>query len=80
VTLEEQTIRITNQVHHIERMLQEAVAVEPAWLLVVGHYPVFSAGEHGDTDELLTYLLPLIKKYNVSAYISGHDHISEHLT
>lgn len=79
VTVEEQATRIENQLSHIERMLQEAISSKPTWLLMVGHYPVFSSGEHGDTDELLVYLLPMIQKYKVSAYISGHDHIAEHL-
>ena len=51
----------------------------PTWLLVAGHYPIFSKGSHGDTAELKQYLLPLLLKYKVHAYICGHDHISEHL-
>ena len=70
---------ISNQLQYIEAQLQEAALNPPSWLLVVGHYPVFSAGEHGDTTELKTYLLPLLEKYNVDAYFCGHDHISEHL-
>lgn len=46
---------------------------------MAGHYPVFSAGDHGDIAELKQYLLPLLVKYNVDAYLCGHDHISEHL-
>ena len=40
---------------------------------------VVVGGEHGDTSELITYLLPLLKAYSVHAYFCGHDHISEHL-
>jgi hypothetical protein len=46
-------------------------------LLVAGHYPVYSMGEHGDTDELKNYLVPLLEKYHVNAYFNGHDHFSE---
>ena len=46
----------------------------------MGHYPIRSAGEHGDTDSLLKNLLPILTKYNVQAYFNGHDHISEHLS
>jgi hypothetical protein len=60
-------------------MLQEATEDPPSWLIVVGHYPIYSAGSHGDMSELSTYLLPLLIKYKVHAYVSGHDHISEHL-
>ncbi len=44
-----------------------------------GHYPVFSVGSHGDTDELQDILLPLMEKYGVDVYFSGHDHLSAHL-
>lgn len=56
-----------------------ATGPPPAWLFVAGHYPVFSVGTNGDTDELQTYLQPLLERYKVDAYFSGHDHMSEHL-
>eukprot|EP01038_Epipyxis_sp_PR26KG_P010220 gene10220-13750_t len=77
-----QADRIINQLINIEQMLREAWISDNnpvTCLLVAGHYPVFSSGEHGDISELNTYLLPLLEKYNVTAYLSGHDHISEHL-
>ena len=58
-------------------MSAEARESNPTWLLVAGHYPIYSAGEHGDTTELQTYLVPLFRKYNVDAYFCGHDHLSE---
>ena len=71
--------RIDDQLHRIHDML-ESLKENPAdWVIMAGHYPVFSGGDHGDTDELLQYLLPLIEAYNVDVYLSGHDHISEHL-
>ena len=72
--------RIQNQVTNIEMMLDAATEDPPTWLLVVGHYPVFSSGSHGDIKELNRHLLPLLRRYNVHAYFSGHDHISEHLS
>lgn len=71
--------RIKNQLERITEMLNETVNNPPTWLLVAGHYPVYSSGDHGDTSELKKYLLPLLEQYNVHAYICGHDHISEHL-
>jgi hypothetical protein len=51
----------------------------PTWLLVAGHYPMYSQGEKGDNSELITYLLPFLQHYGVHAYLCGHDHINEHL-
>lgn len=31
------------------------------WKVVVGHHPIFSTGEHGNTFELHTYILPILK-------------------
>eukprot|EP01031_Cornospumella_fuschlensis_P034445 gene34445-41691_t len=79
VSKEEQSLRIQNQLEHIIAALEEAKADPPTWLLVAGHYPVFSAGSNGDTIELQQNLLPLLREYRVHAYLCGHDHISEHL-
>lgn len=101
-----QLSRIYTQLRYIESELIRATNAteDPTWLLVVGHYPIFSTGsywfihsmiiclllvlkaaqcpfigEKADNSELVTYLEPLLRKYQVHAYICGHDHISEHL-
>jgi 3',5'-cyclic AMP phosphodiesterase CpdA len=76
ISTDVQAARIQNQLVHIEAMLVEAIRHNPTWLLVAGHYPVFSTGQHGDTSELKSYLLPLLTKYKVHAYFCGHDHFS----
>ncbi len=44
------------------------------YLLVNGHFPVYSVAEHGPTACLIERLRPLLHKYHATAYICGHDH------
>ena len=56
---------------------RELVASRSAYLFVAGHYPVWSACAHGNTDWAVQVLLPLLVASNASGYISGHDHCGE---
>ena len=49
------------------------------WLIVVGHYPVYSSGEHGNTPDLQRNLKPLLAAHAVDMYLCGHDHTLQHL-
>lgn len=54
-------------------------ASKAAWKIVIGHHPIFSGGEHGDTAELVRDINPLLKKHDVFVYINGHDHDLQHI-
>ena len=41
---------------------------------MVGHFPVFSVGEHGPTRMMAERIAPMLPKYKVGAYICGHEH------
>mmetsp|Transcript_22662 Transcript_22662/g.41325 ORF Transcript_22662/g.41325 Transcript_22662/m.41325 type:complete len:400 (-) Transcript_22662:59-1258(-) len=73
------------------RELRQAIAEEQwAWLeqqlststadflWVSGHYPVWSAGWDGSSQCLIDRLLPMLTRYNAH-YVSGHDHMAEHV-
>ncbi|GAB4157064.1 MAG: hypothetical protein Fur0037_25210 [Planctomycetota bacterium] len=51
-------------------------ASEP-WVVVVAHFPILSASRQGDRADLQRQLLPLLAKYRVDCYFSGHDHAYE---
>lgn len=49
------------------------------WKIVIGHHPIYSGGEHGDSPELIQNILPLLHEHGVQAYFNGHDHDLQHL-
>ncbi|XP_077981512.1 tartrate-resistant acid phosphatase type 5-like [Glandiceps talaboti] len=49
------------------------------YIIMGGHYPVWSIAEHGPTSLLVQTLKPMLEKYGVTAYFCGHDHNLQHL-
>ncbi|KAL4237006.1 Tartrate-resistant acid phosphatase type 5 [Mactra antiquata] len=66
-----------NQWIWIEQQLRSSKA---DYLLVAGHFPVYSIGVHGPTFCLVERLKPMLHKYKVSAYFNGHDHSLQHVS
>ncbi|MEO6434682.1 MAG: metallophosphoesterase [Tepidisphaeraceae bacterium] len=52
---------------------------EGAWLIAVGHHPLFSNGDHGDNGVLQREWGPLFQQYALDLYVAGHDHDMQHL-
>ncbi|WP_369015077.1 metallophosphoesterase, partial [Klebsiella pneumoniae] len=55
----------------VDSALRESSA---KWKIVVGHHTIKSAGQHGNTVELVAKLLPILQANDVDLYINGHDH------
>jgi tartrate-resistant acid phosphatase type 5 len=48
--------------------------VRAPYLIVSGHFPVYSVAEHGPTQCLVDRLRPLLHQYRATTYLCGHDH------
>ena len=48
--------------------------------IVCGHYHLESPGYYETNKKLKEILMPIFKKFNVKAYVCGHEHLSEHRT
>ncbi|XAR49486.1 Acid phosphatase [Bertholletia excelsa] len=66
-----------NLLEDLEMALKESTA---KWKIVVGHHAIRSIGHHGDTQELIDRLLPILRANNVDLYMNGHDHCLEHIS
>jgi len=65
----------TPQLRWLDNALEKS---DLTWRVVVGHYPVFSNGHHGNNDEMITNLLPILHRHRVDIYACGHDHSIAH--
>lgn len=64
----------SEQYRWLEQDLKEA-RLKSDLIIVFFHHPLFSVGIHEeDEKKLKPLLMPLFKKYHVSAVFSGHDH------
>ncbi len=53
---------------------QELTSATDTWKITVGHHPLYSAGKHGNTFELIERFKPLLLQSGTDFYLSGHDH------
>ncbi|XP_011011145.1 PREDICTED: purple acid phosphatase 17-like [Populus euphratica] len=67
---------VANLIKDLKLALSESSA---KWKIVVGHHSIRSIGHHGDTKELVSKLLPILKANKVDFYMNGHDHCLEHI-
>ena len=45
--------------------------------IVSGHHPIFDGGEYKSNQHLINHLLPILTRYKVHLYLSGHEHQSQ---
>ncbi|KAF5795355.1 putative Acid phosphatase [Helianthus annuus] len=68
---------LSNVLKEVDMALEESNAT---WKIVIGHHTIFSAGSHGNTQELVDQLLPILEAKDVDLYINGHDHCLQHIS
>lgn len=68
---------LSNVLKEVDMALKESSA---KWKIVIGHHTIFSAGSHGNTQELVDQLLPILEAREVDLYINGHDHCLQHIS
>ncbi|KAL8493672.1 hypothetical protein ACS0TY_024745 [Phlomoides rotata] len=68
---------ISYVVKNLDLALQKSKA---RWKVVVGHHTIRSNGYHGDTQEIVDQILPILKAHKVSMYMNGHDHCLQHFS
>ena len=63
------------------RWIDSVLANSPEkYKIVVGHHPIYSAGYgHGNQEELIAQLKPILEKNKVTLYFCGHSHSSQYL-
>lgn len=59
-------------------LTQELDRSRATWKVVYGHHPIYSAGQHGDNNQKIRQLLPVLRD-RADVYIAGHDHDMQHL-
>lgn len=74
---EEQRAAADDQMNWI--MDELSASSEADFVIVAGHYPVWSICEHGPTSNLVDKLKPAMERFSVTAYLNGHDHCAQHI-
>ncbi len=67
---------VPRQMEWFESALKASTA---PWKIVIGHHPIYTGGQHGDTPYMVKHVLPLLEEHGVQAFFNGHDHDLQHL-
>jgi hypothetical protein len=58
----------------LEWLEQDLGRNELPWVIVYGHRPPYSSGEHGNELDVREMLSPIFARHGVRVYLAGHDH------
>ncbi|MBL8725695.1 MAG: metallophosphoesterase [Planctomycetes bacterium] len=57
-----------------EFLMAELPRCSEPWVVVMSHFPILSASDQRNRADLMQSLLPALREFEVSVYLSGHDH------
>ncbi|KAL1541754.1 Purple acid phosphatase 17 [Salvia divinorum] len=66
--------------HLLKDLELELKNSKATWKIVVGHHAIRSVSHHGDTQELVDQLLPILEANDVDLYLNGHDHCLQRIS
>jgi predicted phosphodiesterase len=58
---------------------RDLAANQREWVIVYGHHPPYSSGEHGSSLEFRELFNPILEAHQVDLVLSGHDHHYERM-
>lgn len=64
----------------VENKIRDLSNTNAYYFLVMGHYPVWSAGVKGPNQCLVNKLRPILHKYKVDGYFCGDEHGMQHFS
>ena len=67
----------SDSIKQLQWLNEELRKSRAEWKIVYGHHPVFSSGYYGINKYMLKVLEPVLRKYRIDLYMSGHDHDQE---
>lgn len=72
---------IPNLINQQLNWLENELKISNKKKIVFGHYPMITNGfyKYKKDTEIFEYLIDIFKKYNILAYISGHEHNIQHI-
>ena len=73
------SLKLEEEKAQLEWFKAELAKPRAPFTLVMAHHPLYSNGDHGDTEPVIAAWESLLQEYKVHAYLCGHDHDLQHL-
>lgn len=65
------SFNVTKQLQQYDQIFTDT---QDEWRIVVGHHPMYSAGGHGDNEDVTREFAQRFQRDKVAVFFAGHDH------